>query len=109
MTLALAGTVPLIAVGTGFVAYGVALPLDAVGRVAWWPADRAEVTLNQILIHMIAETHRHAGHADIVREFIDGSVGFREENDNMAPVDEAWWASYRERLQVVASEFADNR
>ena len=28
-----------------------------------------------ILIHMIEETARHAGHADILRELIDGSVG----------------------------------
>jgi uncharacterized damage-inducible protein DinB len=78
--------------------------LDTIGRVPHWPVERAEVTLHQILIHMIAETHRHAGHADIVRELIDGKVGLREENDNMAPVDEAWWASYRERLETVASE-----
>jgi hypothetical protein len=83
-----------------------ALPLDAIGRVPWWPVDRGEVTLHQIMIHMIAETHRHAGHADIVRELVDGSVGLREENDNMAPGDEAWWAGYRERLEAVASEVA---
>ena len=81
-----------------------ALSLDAVGRVPWWPAERAEVTLHQIIIHMIAETHRHAGHADIVRELIDGTVGLREDNDNMAPGDEAWWASYRDRLERVATE-----
>jgi uncharacterized damage-inducible protein DinB len=80
-----------------------ALPLDAIGRVPWW-REPAEVTLHRILIHMIAETDRHAGHADIVRELIDGKVGLREDNDNMAPVDEAWWESYRERLEAVASE-----
>lgn len=80
------------------------LTLDAIGRVPWWPADRAEVTLHQILIHMIAETHRHAGHADIVRELIDGSAGLREGQDNMPQVDEAWWASYRDRLESVARE-----
>jgi uncharacterized damage-inducible protein DinB len=83
-----------------------ALPLDAIGRVRWWPPDRADVTLHKILIHMIAETNRHAGHADIVRELIDGSVGHRQGVANMAPVDEAWWASYRERLENVASEVA---
>jgi hypothetical protein len=82
-----------------------ALPLDAPGRVPWWPAERAEVTLHRILIHMIAETHRHAGHADVVRELIDGRVGLREDNENMAPVDDAWWASYRERLETLASKF----
>ncbi|MGH2518782.1 MAG: DUF664 domain-containing protein, partial [Chloroflexota bacterium] len=32
-------------------------------------------TLRWILIHMIEETARHAGHADILREQIDGAVG----------------------------------
>jgi hypothetical protein len=81
-----------------------ALPLDAIGRVPWWPEDRTEVTLHRILVHMTTETHRHAGHADIVRELIDGSVGFREGNDNMPPADEEWWASYRRRLEEVARE-----
>ena len=84
-----------------------ALPLDAIGRVPWWRPDRDEVTLHQILIHMIAETHRHAGHADIIRELIDGSVGLRKENDNMPPVDEAWWARYHERLEKVTSEVSE--
>ncbi len=42
------------------------LHLDAIGHVRWWPEGRAEVTLHQILVHMIAETNRHAGHADIL-------------------------------------------
>lgn len=81
-----------------------ALELDAVGHVPWWPAERKEVTLHRILVHMIAETHRHAGHADIVRELIDGAAGLRPDNDNMAPGDQAWWESYRSRLQRVAEE-----
>jgi uncharacterized damage-inducible protein DinB len=81
-----------------------ALPLDAVGHVAWWPPERSEVTLHRILVHMIAETDRHAGHADIVRELIDGAVGLRQDNDNMAPGDVAWWEDYRERLERVARE-----
>ncbi|MDQ3982024.1 MAG: DinB family protein [Actinomycetota bacterium] len=83
--------------------------LDAVGRVPWWPEERAEVTLHQILVHMIAETHRHAGHADIVRELIDGSVGLRQDNDNMPPEDETWWAAYRERLERAATEAGGRR
>ncbi len=85
------------------------IPLEAVGRVPWWPEERAEVTLHQVLVHMIAETHRHAGHADIVRELIDGSVGFRKDNDNMPSGDEQWWASYRERLESVAMEAGGRR
>ena len=81
-----------------------ALPLDALGQVPWWPDDRREVTLHRILIHMIAETNRHAGHADIVRELIDGTVGLRQDNDNMVPGDKAWWDDYRNRLEQAARE-----
>ena len=79
-----------------------ALPLDAPGRVPHWPDERARVTLHQILVHVIAETHRHAGHADVVRELIDGTVGLRADNDNMAEGDEAWWADYQARLETAA-------
>jgi Protein of unknown function (DUF664) len=78
------------------------LALDAIGHVPHWPPERNEVTLHQILVHMIAETDRHAGHADIVRELIDGTVGLRADNDNMVPGDDAWWAEYRGRLERVA-------
>ena len=33
------------------------------------------VTLRWVLIHMVEETARHAGHADIIRELIDGMAG----------------------------------
>jgi hypothetical protein len=48
------------------------------------------VTLHRILVHVIAESHRHAGHTDIVRELIDGSVGWQPGNDNIASGDQAW-------------------
>jgi uncharacterized damage-inducible protein DinB len=80
-----------------------ALSLDSIGHVPWW-GDRAEVTLNRILVHVIAETNRHAGHADIVRELIDGGVGLRVDNDNMAPAGAAWWEEYRDRLERVAHQ-----
>lgn len=80
------------------------LALDAIGHVPWWPGDRSEVTLHRILVHVIAETHRHAGHADIVRELIDGAVGMQEGNDNMAPGDQAWWENYRSHLERVAQQ-----
>ena len=81
-----------------------ALPLDAVGHVPWWPAERNTVTLHRILLHVIAETHRHAGHADIVRELIDGAAGMRQGSDNLAPGDQAWWRDYHARLQQVADD-----
>ncbi|MET0806139.1 MAG: DinB family protein, partial [Lacisediminihabitans sp.] len=37
------------------------LPLDTVAEVPWWSEARREVTLQEIIVHMIAETNRHAG------------------------------------------------
>jgi len=34
------------------------------------------VSLRWVLLHMIEETARHAGHADVVRELIDGTTGY---------------------------------
>jgi hypothetical protein len=79
-----------------------ALGLDAVGHVPWWPGEHSEVDLHRILVHMIAETHRHAGHADIVRELIDGSAGLRRDGTNLPSNDQAWWDGYRARLEQVA-------
>ncbi|MDR2987417.1 MAG: DinB family protein [Nocardiopsaceae bacterium] len=81
------------------------LQLDARGRVPWW-GDRGDVTLHLILIHMIAETDRHAGHADIVRELIDGSAGLRQDNDNLPGVDKAMWENYHAKVEAGAREAA---
>ena len=80
------------------------LPLDALGRVPWWPDERSEVTLHTILVHVITDTDRHAGHADIVRELIDGAAGLRADNDNLPPGDAAWWEEYRSQLERAARE-----
>jgi uncharacterized damage-inducible protein DinB len=81
-----------------------ALNLDSAGQVPWWQGDRRDVTLRRILVHMISETDRHAGHADIVREMIDGAAGLRQDNSNLAPGDQAWWESYRDQLERIANE-----
>ena len=82
------------------------LPLDAPGSVPWWGAGN-EVTLHLILIHMIDETYRHAGQADIVRELIDGEIGLSAGNSNVPDLDEAWWTGYRDRLEELAASFKD--
>ncbi|WP_431782213.1 DinB family protein [Streptomyces chumphonensis] len=79
-----------------------ALPLDATGRVPWWPQDRAEVTLHRVLVHVTSETHRHAGHADIVRELVDGAVGMRPGRENMAHGDAARREAHRARVERAA-------
>lgn len=80
-----------------------ALSLDDTGAVPWWPEDRRVVTLGQILVHVTTETHRHAGHADIVRELVDGAVGIRSDNSNVWAGEEAdYWPRYVEMLEAVA-------
>ena len=81
-----------------------ALDLDAEGTVPWWPTEANPVTLHRILVHMIAETNRHAGHADLVRELIDGRAGLRTGALNLPELDTRWWAEYRQRLERTARE-----
>ena len=78
-----------------------ALPLDAPGRVPWWRPESQDVTLQVVLVHLIAETHRHAGHADVVRELVDGQAGLRLAAPNLPDVD---WAAHRARLEEVARQ-----
>ena len=80
------------------------LELDAAGVVPWWPADRRDVTLHQILVHMINETSRHAGHADILRELIDGQAGHRADNSNLPDHDAEWWEAYVAQLRMAAED-----
>jgi hypothetical protein len=80
------------------------LTLDAIGHVPWWPEERRAVTLHHVLVRVISDTQRHAGHADIVRELIDGSVGYLQGNDNMPPEEQALREGHRSRLERVARE-----
>lgn len=84
------------------------LDLDAPGRVPWW-GERGEVTLHTMLVHVLAETNRHAGHADIVRESIDGAVGLNGAGDNLPDQDQQWWSAYRDTLERAAREASAER
>lgn len=77
-----------------------ALQIDAPAHVPWW--DPGETTLGRLMVHMTAETARHAGHIDILRERIDGTVGLRDGVSNLPEEDAAWWADYVERLRAIA-------
>jgi hypothetical protein len=83
------------------------LSLDALGRVPWWSPEHAEASLGRILIHMATETHRHAGHADIVRELIDGSAGLRRTDDNLWQPRDMTWAEHHARVQEAANHFVE--
>jgi Protein of unknown function (DUF664) len=79
-----------------------ALDLDAPGSVPWW-GDQP-VTLHHVLIHVIAETSRHAGHADLAREIVDGSIGYAADDSNVPEHDSVWWHNYRVRVEREAEQ-----
>jgi hypothetical protein len=57
--------------------------------------------LGRVLIGMVSETAHHAGHADIVRELIDGQIG----RDGAVAADPAFWRGQRCRVQMAADQF----
>lgn len=78
------------------------LPLDAPGRVPWWPG-RQDVTLQRIMVHVTYDLSRHAGHADIMREQHDGATGWQRENTNVpGGLD---WSAYVAKLNALADQF----
>ena len=77
-----------------------ALSLDAAGRVPWWP--RPEVTLFGVLVHVLTDTTRHAGHADILREHLDGRTGVAARYEE--PIDPAARAAHRATIEEAAAE-----
>jgi hypothetical protein len=77
------------------------LDLDAPATVAHWAAGRRDTTLGFLLIRMTAETAQHAGHADVVRELIDGTGG--PDHDT---IDTATWQDYLTQVQAAADHFA---
>jgi hypothetical protein len=59
------------------------------------------VPLVNILVHVISETNRHAGHADILREQLDGAK-IATDNPNLPKHSAAWWENYRARVEQAA-------
>lgn len=78
------------------------LPLSTRGEIPWWSPQRRRPTLHTLLVHLIAETARHAGHADILREGFDGAAGMRAENSNLPALSVQQWAEHHERLRAIA-------
>ncbi|SED15970.1 Protein of unknown function [Amycolatopsis tolypomycina] len=75
------------------------LAVDAPGHVPWWP--RPDVKLFNILVHVLTETNRHAGHADILREQLDGAVATDGHRDA------EFWAVRRAAVERAAKAVAD--
>jgi len=62
------------AVLAGITDLGQAVPVPQ--GVPWFPQDIDAWSVRWVLLHLIQETARHAGHADIVREAVDGATAF---------------------------------
>ncbi|MFJ5711484.1 DinB family protein [Streptomyces sp. NPDC093105] len=80
------------------------LPLDAPGHVPWWPEPHADTNLFAVLVHVLGESIRHAGHADILRETLDGRTGLRPEHEK--PIDEQARAAHRAKIEQAARSAA---
>lgn len=76
------------------------LPLDAPGKVPWWGEGRQDVTLQRVIVHVLADLSRHAGHADILRELHDGAVGCQPANTNIPTGYD--WPAYVSKLTSIA-------
>lgn len=77
------------------------LDLQDPGWVDHWSEGKRDTTLGVLLIRMVAETAQHAGHADVVRELIDGRAG----PDHAAFGNQVSWRDYVSRIQDAADSF----
>ncbi|MCF3119215.1 DinB family protein [Streptomyces arenae] len=76
------------------------LSLDAPGHVPWWPEPYPNTNLFAIMVHVLGESIRHAGHADILREGLDGRTGVRAENEQ--PIDQEARAAHWAKIDRAA-------
>jgi hypothetical protein len=83
----------------------IELPLDAPGHVPWWP--RPNVKLFSVMVHVLADTTRHAGHADILREGLDGRTGVAAGQEQ--EVDHAARAAHYAKIEQAASSVVPGR
>ncbi|MFC5678392.1 DinB family protein [Aeromicrobium endophyticum] len=75
------------------------LDVDSPGRVPHWQGDQADTTLGHLLVWVVSETAQHAGHAEIVRELVDGRAG---SDTSSAGAD---WVAHTARVQAAADAF----
>ena len=68
-----------------------ALPIDTRATVPWWP--RPDVMLFNVMVHVLTESNRHAGHADILREQLDTTTSNAPNTD---------WTTHRAQIERAA-------
>jgi len=75
-----------------------ALPIDTTGYVPWWP--QPDVKLFNVMVHVVTETNRHLGHADILREQLDGATG--SDPTPLSAQDGDDWARHAAKVEKAA-------
>jgi hypothetical protein len=76
-----------------------ALDLDAIGHVPWW---NEHVPLFNVMVARLNDATRHAGHADILREQIDGAVGVSPGATELHGRDPSFWSEHCALLERIA-------
>ncbi|HEV2639573.1 MAG TPA: DinB family protein [Actinocrinis sp.] len=80
-----------------------ATAIDAPVHVPWWPSPDAK--LFNVLVHVLNEIARHTGHADILREQIDGVIGVAEQSSIQDRRGAAYWEERRAKIEQAARVF----
>jgi hypothetical protein len=62
---------------TAFARLGLDDPVPVPRGVPWFPDDVEAWSVRWVLLHLVEELARHAGHADIIRESIDGATMYQ--------------------------------
>lgn len=70
----------------------------------WWPQPWSDTNLFAVIVHVLGESVRHTGHADILREGLDGRTGLRAEHEEQ--IDEEARAAHRARIEQAARSAA---
>jgi hypothetical protein len=77
-----------------------ALAIDSHGFVPWWNED---VQLFNVMVHRLSDSTRHAGHADILREQVDGAVGAERSSPPLHGRDATFWNARYTELEQIAT------
>jgi hypothetical protein len=65
--------------------------------VPWW--RRSGVLVFSVMVHVLTETNRHAGYADILCEQLDSAVGTDVRNTASPEHDAACWEAQRANIE----------
>ncbi|MEO9330207.1 DinB family protein [Gordonia aurantiaca] len=56
-----------------------------------WQPEREWVSIRTMILHLLRETSHHCGHADIIREALDGQTTMAAISEGRAWAEDEWW------------------